>query len=192
MKGRYQKSKLFCQICRKAGHSAIVCYYRMNLNYQTTFENKSQQQKFSEHSAPTSTTYMATPSTAYPTLPHMHQLHNNTTGYQNYQHSQPLAPDQTWYLYFGTSNHITPDVNTLSQHTPYTGQTKVAVANGHALIVENTGKGILATPSINFKLNNVLHVPAMSTNLLSVHQFKKDNDCLVLFDTNQFHIQDKK
>lgn len=37
-------------------------------------------------------------------------------------------PDTTWYLYSGASNHITPDINTLSLHSPYTGTTKVAVA----------------------------------------------------------------
>lgn len=35
-----------------------------------------------------------------------------------------------WYLDTGASNHITPDIESLSLHNPYKGSTKVAIGNG--------------------------------------------------------------
>ena len=37
----------------------------------------------------------------------------------------------------------------------------------------------------------MLHVPQISHNLLSVHQFAKDNQCNIVFDSDGFVIQDK-
>lgn len=48
------------------------------------------------------------------------------------------------------------------------------------------------TSSGSFKLNNVLHVPHISSNLLSVHQFSKDNNCVFIFDSCGFIIQDRR
>lgn len=41
-------------------------------------------------------------------------------------------------------------------------------------------------------MNDILHVPNIYTNLLSVHQFTKDNDCCFIFDSSSFIIQDRK
>ncbi|XP_028083210.1 uncharacterized protein LOC114284485 [Camellia sinensis] len=40
-------------------------------------------------------------------------------------------------------------------------------------------------------LNNLLHVPQISSNLLSVHQCTSDNNCSITFDNELFVIQDK-
>lgn len=49
----------------------------------------------------------------------------------------------------------------------------------------------LFTHLSSFKLSQILHVPEISTNLLFVHQFAKDNDCSFLFDSNGFSIPDR-
>lgn len=67
----------------------------------------------------------------------------------------------------------------------------VTVGNGSTLPIQNTGNGILPTPHHTFKLNNVLHVPGIATNLVSAHQLAMDNDCTVTFDNKSFVIQDK-
>lgn len=42
-----------------------------------------------------------------------------------------------------------------------------------------------------FKLRHVLHVPQIATNLLSVNRFAEDNDCVFVFDSRGFYIQDR-
>lgn len=49
----------------------------------------------------------------------------------------------------------------------------------------------MPTPQCSFHLNDMLHVPYISYNLLSVHKLTKDNNCSVTFDANFFVIQDK-
>lgn len=42
----------------------------------------------------------------------------------------------------------------------------------------------------NFALNNVLIVPSIISNLLSVRQFTRDNRCSIEFDTLGFSVKD--
>lgn len=67
----------------------------------------------------------------------------------------------------------------LSVHSDYQGTETVAVGNGKALPILKTGSSIGHTPTSSFKLTNILRVPEISTNLLFVHQFTKDNDCVL-------------
>lgn len=99
-------------------------------------------------------------------------------------------PNPTWYLDSRASTHVTPDVNNLSIHTPYSGPAKVAVGNGQSLLVQITSFGKIST-LYQFKLNNIFHVPNLSTSLLYVHQLAEDNNCLITFDANAFVILDK-
>lgn len=66
--------------------------------------------------------------------------------------------------------------------TPYSSTEKVTGANGEGLDIAHIGSSTLHTPSHNFKLNSVLHVPQLSQHLLSVHQLCKDNNCRCIID----------
>lgn len=74
----------------------------------------------------------------------------------------------------------------LSLHSPYNGPTRVSVGNGQNLDKENTRKGFISTPKHQFNINNVLHVPSLSKNLLFVQKYASDNHCSL-----RFLIQDK-
>jgi hypothetical protein len=52
------------------------------------------------------------------------------------------------------------------------------------------GSSILATDTSNFVLNNVLVVPSIVRNLLSIHQFTSDNSCSIEFDAFWFLCQE--
>lgn len=49
----------------------------------------------------------------------------------------------------------------------------------------------LLTPPANFRLNNMLYVPDISTNLISVHHFTTEDNCIFIFDSFDFCIKDK-
>lgn len=64
----------------------------------------------------------------------------------------------------------------LSIHTDYHENDKVAIENGQGLNISKSGSSIVQTSSAEFRLHNILHVLDISSNLLSVNQFAKDND----------------
>lgn len=104
--------------------------------------------------------------------------------------SYNLAPEQTWFADSGATDHITNDLNNLSIQMNYHGRDQVAVGNGQGLQITHTGSSVLHTPFSSFKFSKILHVPSITSNLLSVNRFTKDNDCLFIFDPNGFTIQD--
>ncbi|OIT01060.1 hypothetical protein A4A49_04842 [Nicotiana attenuata] len=87
---------------------------------------------------------------------------------------------------------MTPNAGNLSSVSPYTGFDRVVVGNGSQLPISFTGNGTISTPSSFFSLNNVLIVPNLSTNLLSVRKFTSDNKCSIEFDSCGFSIKDIK
>ena len=50
------------------------------------------------------------------------------------------------------------------------GNETVIVGNGQELLVTHVGHGELKTSTHNFRLNNILRVPDLASNLLSVHK----------------------
>jgi hypothetical protein len=66
----------------------------------------------------------------------------------------------------------------------------ISVGNGSHIPVTSRGRSILTTPASNFALNNVLIVPSIIRNLLSVRQFTRDNSCSIEFDALGFSVKD--
>ena len=86
----------------------------------------------------------------------------------------------TWFLDTGASTHITPRQSSLDQSTFYTGKDCVIVGNCASLPITHTGK---LFHSHDFQLLDVLVVPHITKNLLSVSKFKfceQDGDLYVL------------
>uniref|UniRef100_A0A2N9HHN1 Reverse transcriptase Ty1/copia-type domain-containing protein n=1 Tax=Fagus sylvatica TaxID=28930 RepID=A0A2N9HHN1_FAGSY len=121
---------------------------------------------------------------------------------QNFQVSSNQSPqafaastsstvDPAWYPDTGANNHITADYGHLNLHAEdYTGQDQVRIGNGQGLRIHHIGSSILCSSSKNFFLNNVLHVPNISQNLLSVYQFAKDNNVFFEFHPSFFCVKD--
>ncbi|KAI0522396.1 hypothetical protein KFK09_004775 [Dendrobium nobile] len=100
--------------------------------------------------------------------------------------------NQEWVLDSGASTHITPDVSNINYPSSYRGSDVVSIANGSSLPIHNTGQGILPIPDTDRKLHlsNLLHVPSLKHNLLSVSKLTADNSIRICFDANGFTIKD--
>lgn len=100
---------------------------------------------------------------------------------------------QLWYCDSGATNHITNNMENLNlEHPQPTAMNEgVLVGNGNILQVTHTGNGLLPNPHSNFQLSHILHTLQITHNLISVHQFAKDNHCLLTFDSTGLVIQDK-
>jgi hypothetical protein len=105
----------------------------------------------------------------------------------NLQHTQNF---ETWLTDTGASDHITANVSNLNTPTPYQGSDQVTVGNGQSLPIQSIGNAQLHTSYHQFQLRNVLHIPRIASNLLSVHKLCLDNNCSCHFDVKQLLIQD--
>ena len=95
-----------------------------------------------------------------------------------------------WLANSGTSDHLTANLSNLATPSQYKGPEQVIVGNGQAVPINHIGNTTLPTKYHNFILKDVLHVPRIAMNLLSVHKFCLHNNCSCHFDANELKIQD--
>lgn len=86
-----------------------------------------------------------------------------------------------WYIDSGASSHMTPHGQMLSNIQP-TNVTEIISANSAKLQVKGAGEMTLITNDQEIVVNDVLHVPGLSANLLSVHHIASKGNS-VLFDS---------
>jgi hypothetical protein len=72
----------------------------------------------------------------------------------------------------------------------YGGFDQIHVNNGTKLSIKHIGTAQISTPSLQFKLHNVLHVLQIRKNLLSIHQFTKAIKTLSFSHIN-FFVKDQ-
>jgi len=87
----------------------------------------------------------------------------------------------------GATNHMTPHSSSFSSYTALSRNPYITVANGSTTPVNGHGN-IHLQPS--FPLRNVLHVPKLSNNLLSIQKITQDLNCAVVFFPSHCVFQD--
>ncbi|PKU85306.1 Retrovirus-related Pol polyprotein from transposon TNT 1-94 [Dendrobium catenatum] len=114
----------------------------------------------------------------------------NTPKQNNALIANSEAPSQDWYLDTRASSHMTNTSDNLCQSTPYMGNDGIFIVDGRNIPIAHSGTGILPTPNRKFLLSNLLHVPKISYNLLSISQLVKDNNISITFDPSGFVCKD--
>ncbi|KAG7533328.1 Reverse transcriptase RNA-dependent DNA polymerase [Arabidopsis thaliana x Arabidopsis arenosa] len=123
------------------------------------------------------------------------QLQSFGGGYQ----SSPMSPWQPranvvmaspWVLDSRATHHLTSDLANLSMHHPYTGGEEVTIADGSGLQIAQTGSALLPTPTGSLALNDVLYVPNVHKNLISVYRMCNSNKVSVEFFPAHFQVKD--
>lgn len=104
--------------------------------------------------------------------------------------SNLLHEDETWLADSGATNHITADLENLTLQQPYQGTETVAVGNGNGLNIAHTGSTTYHLPNSDLHLNDILHCPNVSTNLLSIQKFCQDNNCYFKLTDSYFLVKD--
>lgn len=101
--------------------------------------------------------------------------------------------DSTWYPDSGASNHLTSDSHNLMTKAAYTGTEKIHIGDGSGLDIHHIGCSSFKS-SFNSKvlsLNQLLHVPSITKNLLSVSKFAADNKVYFVFFPNNCSVHDQ-
>lgn len=91
-----------------------------------------------------------------------------------------------WVVDSGASSHMASSDGILHSSQNPSHPTRVTVGNGSSVPVTRVG----CTSLHSFKLDNVLVVPSIVTNLLSVRRFTRDNFVSIKFDPFGFSIKD--
>nr|KYP45414.1 Retrovirus-related Pol polyprotein from transposon TNT 1-94 [Cajanus cajan] len=165
--GRGNKQQ--CQVCGKIGHIAFYCWHRYDQQFaEPNFNNN-------------------TNSTNSGTSQQMQAM---------FVGSQTMPYDDQWYPDSGATNHLTPDLNNLGSRTTTIGQDKIHMGNGQAIGINHTGTSMFHTrmsPKV-FILKDLLHVPHITKNLLSVSKLCRDNEVYLEFHINHCFVksQDSK
>jgi hypothetical protein len=93
-----------------------------------------------------------------------------------------------WYPDSGASHHLTYDPNNLAYRVPYNGQDQVLMGNGQGVPINSLGHSNFQSPTnsnVKLALKDLLHVPTISENLLSISKFAQDNN--VVFEFHPYH-----
>ena len=83
--------------------------------------------------------------------------------------------DNTWFPDTGASAHMTADPGKLQHFVQYNGPEKIMVGNGESIKITHVGPTALNVGNTKLALDNVLVVPEIKKNLLSVSQLTSDH-----------------
>ncbi|KAK2999277.1 hypothetical protein RJ639_023557 [Escallonia herrerae] len=100
-----------------------------------------------------------------------------------------IIPSQnnSWIIDSGAKDHMKSCSHLFSTYIPCVGNKKIKIADGSLSVIVGTGS-IVLSPSIT--LHNVLHVPKLSCNLLSISKLTNDHKCQANFYYTRCEFQE--
>nr|KYP60410.1 hypothetical protein KK1_022815 [Cajanus cajan] len=102
--------------------------------------------------------------------------------------------DDMWYPDSGASNHLTNDISNLITKQEYQGKQHALVGDGNSLLISHIGHSKMhnVKPNIIFSLPNIMYVPNISKNLLSISKFTNYNKVFVEFHPNKCIVKSQE
>ncbi|KAJ9556983.1 hypothetical protein OSB04_011597 [Centaurea solstitialis] len=97
----------------------------------------------------------------------------------------------TWKPDTGANHHATPDLSSIVNSEAYFSNNSLLVGDGSSIPIFHIGSSKLYSPNKTFNLSNILNVPELKQNLLSVQKFCVDNDVLFEFHSSYFVVKDE-
>lgn len=100
------------------------------------------------------------------------------------------SPTKNWLMDSGTTHHLISDLANLSIHFEYQGPEKITLGNDSKLLISYIGASSIVSSNKKFKLEDNLHVPTVTQNLISISSFTASNNVSVEFFPKNFLIKD--
>jgi hypothetical protein len=109
---------------------------------------------------------------------------------QAYHAASKTRYNSTWYSDSRATHHLTSELANLNvQANNYTDTDEIKIGNGFGLSMHILTSQ-LHTPSLAFKLFNVLHMPNIHKNLISIQKFTQDANTFFEFHPSYFLLKD--
>ncbi|KAL4585747.1 hypothetical protein LXL04_010371 [Taraxacum kok-saghyz] len=108
----------------------------------------------------------------------------------NTSSARPTSPNSTWMFDSGASHHVASNSASFYTLSEYGRPDEIVLGNGNALPISHTGYTTLPTSSRPLHLNNILFVPKMRNNLVSVAKLSRANHVSVEFFPFHFLVKD--
>ena len=203
---RSKDKQLWCDHCNKPYHTKETCWeiHGKPANWKTRSQRKSNQSAYATESVAASTKSDQPPFTA-----EQMELLRNLLSQSKFTKGSDLVPQSStasiaqrgnikssflsqkltgegWIVDSGASDHMTGSAIVFCTYGKCVDDIRVTVADGtHSTVA---GQGHIDLSSL--KLQNVLHVPFLQCNLLSVSKITKDLNCAVTFFPSHCVFQD--
>ncbi|GJT46750.1 ribonuclease H-like domain-containing protein [Tanacetum coccineum] len=100
------------------------------------------------------------------------------------------SPDQQWYMDIGATSHLSSHTGNLQTSSLNRNFHSVIVGNESFIPVTHSGHLQIPNPYRPLHLKNVLVIPNIIKNLVSVRKFTTDNKCSIDFDPYGFTVRD--
>jgi hypothetical protein len=94
------------------------------------------------------------------------------------QQHRSYGVDTARYADSAATDHVTRELDKLAMREKYHGQDQIHIADGLGIHITHVDNSIIPTPTHDIRLNNVLHVPSTSKNLVFIHRLTYDNNVL--------------
>lgn len=186
--GRFSGNKPTCQVCQKPGHTADRCWHRFEQHFQPQAaprarqpqHQQSYQQQQPFHPAPSANVAQTRAGPSF---------HSNSSPSPRFpsECSYERSNVTSWYPDSGATNHVSNDLSNLNSFSEYNGGQCIQLGNGKGIHISHIGQSSYKSHASHSSrtrfLNNLLHAPQITKNLMSVSQFAKDNK--VFFE---FHL----
>ena len=102
------------------------------------------------------------------------------------------ASDLNKYPDSGATHHLTANLAKLNvRANEYQDSNQIRIGNGLGLSVKHIGFTKLSTPTSSFILQDVLHVPHITKNLILVHKFTTNTNTSIEFHPTYFIVKDR-
>ncbi|KAL4296896.1 hypothetical protein GQ457_12G032020 [Hibiscus cannabinus] len=122
--------------------------------------------------------------TSFPSAP-SHPFCSNVSG-----STTAGSKEVVWYPDSGATHHITNDRSNLHYDAAYTGMDSLLMGNGSGVHISHVGVGVVSSGDRLLSLHNLLCVPDIKKNLLSVSQFARDNGVFFEFHSHTCFVKD--
>ncbi|KAG8501579.1 hypothetical protein CXB51_003840 [Gossypium anomalum] len=131
-----------------------------------------------------------------PRVPELHVSdYSDSTHYDsNFNATNSYVPlpvgNASWCPDSGATHHVCRNDSDLHGSTPYSGNSSLLMGNGVSTRITSVGNAVIPTPQKLLHLSNVLCVPSIRKNLLSVSKFATDNNVFFEFHPSYCVIKD--
>ncbi|KAL4324473.1 hypothetical protein GQ457_11G021190 [Hibiscus cannabinus] len=192
-RGRSGRMRLQCQLCGKLGHLVDRCWHRFDENFVPVTARSKDSSKSEVNSVFVANHDLDSHGCSCHCAGAGSSISSDgiSASAKSPQVNLVAAKDDHWFIDSGASHHVSPNQDLSQGGAAYYGPGKLTVGNGMSLPILHVGNGNLHSSSRPLHLHNVLHVPSVTKNLISVSKLARDNNIFLEFHAKSCLARDE-